>query len=85
MTSEEPQEGMSTASEREIEELRRRLQQAELTAAIQAAGGAGILSVVQSAKEGKEHRVGPTTITPVQVNGPLTRWLLLVHWRQSSL
>ena len=73
MTSEAPQEGMSTASEREIEEL---MQQAELTAAIQAAGGAGMLNVVQSVKEGKEHRLGPTIITPVQVNGVTTNALV---------
>ena len=69
MALEEQKGETTTARQKEIEELRRRLQQAELSEAIQTVGDAGALNVVQSVDGGETPRLGPTVWTPIQVNG----------------
>ena len=62
----------TTACQKEIEELRRRFLQAELSDAIQT----GAINVVQKVDCGESPRLGPTIYTPIQVNGTSTNALV---------
>ena len=72
VTSQDIQKDASTSNQREISELRKKLQQAKLAEAIQTASYTGVLSVVQSGDESLEPRFGPIVFAPVEVNGVAT-------------
>lgn len=69
MTSEAQQ---GEATEKEIEDLRERLKQAELSEAVETASVAGVLNVVQEGDKSLASRLGHTIFTPVAVNGVTT-------------
>ena len=66
VTSQETQEDESTSNQREINELGKKLQQAELTEAIQTASCTGVLSMVQSRDDSLKPRLGPIVCAPVE-------------------
>ena len=76
MTTQEDFEGTPSSTQIEIQELWRKLQEAELTETIRAASNAGVLNVVPSTESAGNSRLRPTVYFPVEVNGILTNALM---------
>ena len=76
MTTQEGLERDPTSAQMEIQDLRRKLQEAELVEAVRAASNAGVLNVVPSTGSTAKSRLGPTVFFPVKVNGMLTNALV---------